>query len=86
TPYEFWTNSRVSDILYLRMFKYKAFVHISDNKHQKLNILATIVMFIGYEPNTKGYWFWNKTIHLVVVSHDVTFDKSFFPHKPLENI
>ena len=36
--------------------------------------------FIGYEPNTKGWHFWSKTKHWVVIATNATFDENFFPH------
>ena len=37
--------------------------------------------FIGYEPGSKGYQFWDKESRSVVISCDVKFDESKFPHR-----
>ena len=36
--------------------------------------------FIGYEPNTKGWSFWFKTKHWVIVTTNAIFDENFFPY------
>src|SRR5258707_2988243 len=38
--------------------------------------------FVGYETNSKGYRFWDKATHTVVLSRDATFDETVFPHRP----
>ena len=37
--------------------------------------------FIGYEPGSKGYQFWDKDSRSVVISHDVKFNESKFPYR-----
>ena len=37
--------------------------------------------FIGYEQGSRGYQFWDKDSRSVVISHDVKFDESKFPHR-----
>ena len=37
--------------------------------------------FIGYEQGSKGYQFWDKDSQSVVISRDVKFNKSKFPHR-----
>ena len=37
--------------------------------------------FIGYELGSKGYQFWDKDSRSVVISRDVKFDESRFPHR-----
>ena len=37
--------------------------------------------FIGYEPGSKGYQFWDKDSRSVVFSRDVKFDESKFPYR-----
>ena len=36
------------------------------------------MIFIGYEPNTKGWHFWSKTKHHVVIATNATFDEESF--------
>ena len=37
--------------------------------------------FIGYEPGSKGYQFWDKDSRSVLISRDVKFNKSKFPYR-----
>ena len=37
--------------------------------------------FIGYEPGSKGYQFWDKDSRSVIISCDVKFDESKFPYR-----
>ena len=37
------------------------------------------MIFIGYLPSSKGYYFWDPKGHIIVESCDVVFDKSHFP-------
>ena len=46
----------------------------------KLSPKSEEMTFIGYELNTKGWCFWSKTKHRVVVTTNATFDENFFPH------
>ena len=39
------------------------------------------MIFIGYLPSSKGYYFWDPKGHVVVESCDVVFDKSHFPNR-----
>ena len=37
--------------------------------------------FIGYEPGSKGYQFWDKDSRSIIISRDVKFDESKFPYR-----
>ena len=39
------------------------------------------MIFIGYEPGSKGYQFWDAAHHHIEISHDVKFNESLFPEK-----
>ena len=39
------------------------------------------MIFIGYEPGSKGYQFWDAAHHHIEISHDVKFDETLFPVK-----
>ena len=39
------------------------------------------MIFIGYEPGSKGYQFWDTTHHRIEISHDVKFNETLFPVK-----
>ena len=40
------------------------------------------MIFIGYEPGTKGYCFWSRTRRTIVISSTATFDEFDFPNCP----
>ena len=54
-------------------------MHISTDKWCKLDAKAKKVMFIGYEPGSKGFQLWDKHTCSINLSWDVTFNKSSFP-------
>ena len=37
------------------------------------------MIFVGYEPGSKGYQFWDAAHHRIEISHDVKFDETVFP-------
>ena len=37
--------------------------------------------FIGYEPGSKGYQFWDKDSRSIIITRDVKFDESKFPNR-----
>ena len=39
------------------------------------------MIFIGYLPSSKGYYFWDPKGHVIVESRDVVFDESHFPNR-----
>jgi len=57
----------------------KAYVHIHKDDWKKLDPKAFEAIFIGYEPDSKGYRLWNKHTCSVVLSRDVTFNESVLP-------
>ena len=74
-------NGKKPDALYFRVFGCHAYVFISpEQQPDKLSPKSEEMTFIGYEPNTKGWHFWSKTKHWVVVATNATFDENFFPH------
>jgi hypothetical protein len=78
TPIEAW-NSQVPDVSYFRVFRCKGYMHVPADKRRKLDPKAIEVMFVGYEPGSKGYRLWDKHTRSVKLSRDVTFDESCFP-------
>jgi len=85
TPHEVLTG-QVPNVAYLRTFGCRAWVH--NHKGKKLDAKALPMTFIGYEFGSKAYRLWNPREHKVVISSDVTFDETSFPHrlvdKPVE--
>ena len=39
------------------------------------------MIFVGYEPGSKGYQFWDAAHHYIEISHDVKFNEMLFPAK-----
>ena len=37
------------------------------------------MIFIGYEPGSKGYQFWDAAHQCIEISHDVKFNDTLFP-------
>ena len=67
---------------YFRIFGCRAWVH--NNKGKKLDAKAPPMTFVGYEPGSKAYRLWDPLSHKIVISSDVTFDETLFPHLPAE--
>ena len=51
-----------------------------DQQQDKLSPKSEEMIFIGYEPNTKGYCFWSQQRHRVFISTRAIFDKQVFPY------
>lgn len=80
-PITAWDGT-VPDVSYFRVFGCKAYVHVhKDARQNKLQPKAKVMVFVGYEPGSKGYRFWDKNSRSIVVSRDVTFDEKSFPNK-----
>jgi len=69
-------------VAYFRIFGCRAWVH--NNKGKKLDAKAPPMTFVGYEPGSKAYRLWDPLSHKIVISSDVTFDETLFPHLPAE--
>ena len=69
------------NISHLRIFGCSAYVTINKKKRRKLHPKSQEMTFIGYEPGSKGYQFWDKDSRSVVISRDVKFNESKFPHR-----
>lgn len=81
TPIEMFTGKK-PDLSYFRVFGCKAFVLTQKERRQnKLTPKAKVMTFVGYEPGSKGYRFWDSNSRQIVVSRDVTFDERTFPHQ-----
>lgn len=77
-PITVWSDT-VPDVSYFRVFGCRAFVHVPEAQRRKLEKKALELMFVGYEPGSKAWRFWNHSTRSVVVSRDVTFDEDSFP-------
>ena len=78
-PITLW-NGTIPDVSYFRVFGCRAFVHVQkEQRSGKLDKKAVEMIFVGYEPGSKGYRFWNPATRSIVVSRDVTFNEESFP-------
>lgn len=69
------------DISDFCLFECKAYI-LTQKEHRqgKLALKAIVMTFVGYEPGSKGYRFWDKITRQIVISRDVKFDKQSFPY------
>lgn len=72
TPYEHWHGTKPT-YNHLRVFGSMAYVHIPDQKRQKLDPKAIPLVFVGYQENRKAYRFLNPETSRIVVSRDALF-------------
>ena len=79
TPKELWSSQKLN-ISHLRVFGCLAWVHIQKRRH-KLQPKSKAMIFVGYEPGSKGYQFWDAAHQCFEISHDVKFEETQFPAK-----
>ena len=58
TPKELWSGQK-PNISHLRVFGCLAWVHILKKRRHKLQPKSRAMIFVGYEPGSKGYQFWD---------------------------
>ena len=78
TPKELWSSEK-PDMSHLRVFGWQAWVHILKKKRHKLEPKNQEMIFIRYEPGSKGYQFWDTTHWCFEISHDVKFEETQLP-------
>ena len=78
TPKELWSGEK-PNISHLRVFGCLAWVHILKQRRHKLEPKSRAMIFIGYEPGSKGYQFWDTAHQCSKISHDVKFEETHFP-------
>ena len=84
TPIQLWNGTK-PDLSYFRTFGCQAYVFIpKDKQPNKLAPKSEDMIFIGYEPGTKGYRFWSRTRRTIVISSTATFNEFDFPNCPRE--
>ena len=66
----------------IRIISSIAYVHIPDEKRQKLDPMSEKCILIGYTLEKKGYKCFNPSTRMVHVSRDVVFDESAPWYKP----
>ena len=80
TPKELWSGQKLN-ISHLRVFGCLAWVHILKKRRHKLQLKSRAMIFIGYEPGSKGYQFWDAAHQRFKISCDVKFVETQFPAK-----
>jgi hypothetical protein len=81
TPDEIWEGEK-PDVSHLRTFGCLAYVHVHKKKRVKTDPKSKSMIFVGYEPGTKAWRFWDPEAHTVVVLRDAQFDETVFPRRP----
>jgi transposase InsO family protein len=82
TPYEL-LNGRTPDVSYLRVFGCRAWAHTPEDRQTEWDANSQPMVFVGYEPDSKAYRFWNPRTGSIVVSVSARFDESFFPRETI---
>ena len=82
---ELWASQKL-DISHLRVFGCLAWVHILKKRRHKLQPKSRAMIFVGYEPGSKGYQFWDAAHQRFEISCDVKFEETQFPAKELKPI
>jgi len=72
-PQKVWTVKDVS-FEYLRMFDYRAFVHVPRDERSKLDSKAKLCIFLGYGHEEFGYRLWDPVSKKIIRSRDVFFE------------
>lgn len=79
TLYSLWFGKE-ADLDHMRVFGCRAWAATTTPK-KKLDARAEEFVLIGYPDSTKGYKLWQPNRNKFMVSRDVKFDESIFPHK-----
>ena len=74
TPWEMFTG-QVPTVSHMRVFGSTAYIHVPKEKRNKLDPVSAKGVFLGYEPQTKGYRVLRERDGVIVVTRDVTFDE-----------
>ena len=74
TPYEAWYGSKPT-VHFLRTFGCVAHVKNTGGYLRKLDDRSMPMVFIGYEPGTKAYRFYNPNTDRAIVSRDTVFEE-----------
>jgi hypothetical protein len=74
TPYESWYEEK-PNVNHFRVFGCVAYVHVVDQKRQKLDPKSELCIFVGYSEQSKAYKLYNTLTNSIVVSRDVISDE-----------
>ena len=78
TPKELWSGQK-PNISHLRVFGCLAWVKILKKRRHKLQPKSRAMIFVGYEPGSKGYQLWDAAHQHFKISGDVKFGETHFP-------
>jgi transposase InsO family protein len=78
TPYEIIKKHK-PDYAPLRVFGYRAFVHVSKGKRKSLDLHTTPCVFLGYPEDYCGWKLWDPCAKQVIISHDVIWNEEEMP-------
>lgn len=74
TPFEAYTGNKPS-VAHLRTFGCKAYVHVPDERHQKLNAKSIKCIHLGYAEHRKAYVCLQRLNGRILESRDIVFDE-----------
>ena len=74
TPWEMFTG-QTPTVSHMRVFGSTAYVHVPKEKRNKLDPVSVKGVFLGYEPQTKGYRVLRERDGVIIVTRDVSFDE-----------
>ncbi len=77
TSEEIWSGIKPT-IKHFKVFGCVAYVNIQNDERKKLDAKAWKGIFIGYEPDKKGYRIFDPVTGKVIISRDVKFDEHTF--------
>jgi hypothetical protein len=80
SPNERWDGA-VPDVSHLRVFGCLAWVQVHKKLRVKTDAKSKACIFVGYEPGSKAWRFWDPEGHKVIISCDAKFDETVFPRK-----
>ena len=73
-PYEVWYGPKPA-VHFFRTFGCVAHVKVTGGHQRKLDDRSTSMVFIGYEPGSKAYRFYNPSTERVHISQDAVFEE-----------
>ena len=79
---ELW-SSKKPNISHIWVFGCQAWVHIFKRRRHKLEPKSWEMIFVGYEPGSKGCQFWDAAHQCFKISCDVKFKETWFPAKEM---
>ena len=74
TPHEAWYGAKLP-VHFFRTFGCVAHVKVARGHQKKLDDRSTPMVFIGYEPGSKAYRFYNPSTQRVCISRDAVFEE-----------